>query len=79
MAHRRKKRTSLSEAETERLIAVGIELNNACCTPLLDVRSEHYRALTDLNQQLVATLRVVTGKDDPPWVSRRTSPNTDRG
>jgi hypothetical protein len=38
-------------------------------TPLLDIRSEHYRALNDPNAQLVATLRIVTGENVPPWVS----------
>ena len=74
MAHRRKKPSEISEAERDRLVAAATALHEACCAPLLDVRSEHYKALNDLNAQIVAALEVVTGEARPPWVSWRTSP-----
>lgn len=69
MASRRAKSKTLTQAETDRFVAAAIALNGACCTPLLDIRSEHYRALNELNAQLVQTLRIVTGDAIPPWVS----------
>jgi hypothetical protein len=69
MASRRAKSKTLTQTETDRLVAAAIALNEACCKPLLNIRSEHYRALNDLNAQLVATLRIVTGETVPPWVS----------
>jgi hypothetical protein len=75
MAHRRKKATTLSQADLDRFVAAAIQLHHACCTPLLAVSSEHYRALRDLNQAIVRALEIVTGEQNPPWVSWRTSPS----
>jgi hypothetical protein len=72
MAHRRKKRSEISAAERDRLVAAATALHEACCAPLLDVRSEHYKALNDLNAHIVAALEIVTGEPRPPWVSWRT-------
>ena len=69
MASSRAKSKTLSQTENDRVVAAAVALNEACCKPLLGIRSEHYRALSDLNAQLVATLRIVTGETIPPWVS----------
>jgi len=63
----------MSEAERDRFIRAAIELHEACCAPHLDVRSDHYRTLSELNEQIVGSLQVITGEVYPPWVGWRTS------
>jgi hypothetical protein len=71
MALSRNNHREINEVEKAHLVAAATALHDACCIPLLDVRSEHYQALNDLNAQIVATLEIVTGEAHPPWVSWR--------
>lgn len=64
---RRAKSKHINSAEAERFMKAATELHDACCRPLLDVQSEHYRALRDLNQAICATIKRLG--HEPPWVS----------
>lgn len=66
MANRRKRLKTLTATEIERLLAAGEELHRACVTPRVDVTSEHYRAIVDLNRAIYTAIEIVTGRE-PPW------------
>jgi hypothetical protein len=64
---RRAKLKHLNSADTERFLKAATELHDSCCRPLLDVQSEHYRALSDLNHAICATIKKLG--HELPWVN----------
>jgi len=72
MASRRKKLKLLSEPEIQKFVEIATRMHEECIRHDLSVLSEHYRALTDLNQEVCKTIRTITGAD-PQWM--RTPPH----
>ena len=67
MASRRKKRSALSEPEIQQFVELATEMHEECIRHRISVTSDHYRALTDLNQAICHAILIITGQD-PDWV-----------
>jgi hypothetical protein len=64
---RRKQLTRLTPPEVERFIQPATELHKACCGPVIAPASDHARALTRLNQEIIVAIEAITG-DKAPWM-----------
>ncbi|WP_166163052.1 hypothetical protein [Chelativorans oligotrophicus] len=67
MASHRRKLKSLSEPAIQEFVELAARMHRECIRHDLSVTSDHFRALTDLNQAICHAIRVITGHD-PDWM-----------